>query len=392
MNTQPPNGRIHPADVLLAALLTFIGLMGTGPAGAEQLSARDPDLGAYILVVTATGSIGFWRRFPLVVFIITGVSTSCYLLVGYPFGPILFPAALAVGGLAASWPLRRTAVAVAVDAAVLAVALIFRFIREPHSGFDIMVGIIFATALWFAAPMAVGTAWRIRSDSHARVREEQAKRVVSEERLRMAQEVHDGVGHGLSVIAMQAGVGLHIADRNPAKAKEILETIRQTSRDSLDGLRRELAILRGEPSPRQPGLGLADIATLVDRVRAGGLEVTLNDSVTASANGADAVPAETGFAAYRIVQEALTNVLRHGGSNCTATVQINRTGTDLLIEISDTGSGPPAGGPAEGSGIAGMRQRTGSFGGELEAAGTPGTGFRVRARLPLIHKDQGDIE
>lgn len=392
MNTQAPLGRFHPADVLLAATLTFIGMVGTAPAGAEQPSAREPDLTAYILIAAAAGSIAAWRRFPLPVFIITGAATSCYLLVGYPFGPILLPAALAVGGLAASWPLRRTAIAVAIDAAVLAVVLTFRFGRDPHSGLDILTGIVFATALWFVAPMAVGTAWRIRSDSRARVREEQAKRVVSEERLRMAQEVHDGVGHGLSVIAMQAGVGLHIADRNPAKAKEILETIRQTSRDSLDGLRRELAMLRGEPSPRQPGLGLADIATLVDRVRAGGLEVSLNNAVPGAANETESVPAEIGFAAYRIVQEALTNVLRHAGSNSTAAVQISRTGSELLIEISDTGSGPPAGGPVEGSGIAGMRQRAGSFGGKLEAAGTSGAGFRVRAHLPLTREDQGNTE
>ncbi|GAB3256096.1 sensor histidine kinase [Arthrobacter pigmenti] len=384
MNTQAPHGRFHPADVLLAATLTFIGMVGTAPAGAEQPSAREPDLTAYILIVAAAGSIAAWRRFPLPVFIVTGAATCCYLLVGYPFGPILFPAALAVGGLAASWSLGRTAIAVAIDAAVLAVAMTFRFGRDPHSGLDILTGIIFAIALWFVAPMAVGTAWRIRSDSRARVREEQAKRVVSEERLRMAQEVHDGVGHGLSVIAMQAGVGLHVADRNPEKAKEILETIRQTSRDSLDGLRRELAMLRGEPSPRQPSLGLADVGTLVERVRAGGLEVRLDDA----ADGA-AVSEETGFAAYRIVQEALTNVLRHAGSSSTAAVRLTHAGQDLLIEISDTGTGPPAGGPVEGTGIAGMRQRATSIGGKLEAAGTSGAGFRVRARLPLTAQTQG---
>ncbi|WP_155838653.1 sensor histidine kinase [Arthrobacter castelli] len=397
MNIEAPHGRFHPADVLLAATLTFIGMVGTAPAGAEQPSALEPDLTAYILVAAATGSIAAWRRFPLTVFVITGTATACYLLIGYPFGPILFPAALAVGGLAASWPLRRTAIAVGVDAAVLALALTFRFIREPHGPFDILVGIVFALALWFAAPMAVGTAWRIRSDSRARVREEQAKRVVSEERLRMAQEVHDGVGHGLSVIAMQAGVGLHVADRNPAKAKEILETIRQTSRDSLDGLRRELAMLRGEPSPRQPGLGLADVATLVDRVRAGGLEVALDNTGTDSAGGATgtdnidgtAIPDEIGFASYRIVQEALTNVLRHAGSGSTAAVKINRTRSAVLIEVSDTGSGPPGGGPVEGSGIAGMRQRALQAGGSLEVAGTAGAGFRVRARLPLAAGTQG---
>ena len=194
----------------------------------------------------------------------------------------------------------------------------------------------------------------------------------------MAQELHDVVGHGLAVIAMQAGVALHVLDRDPGKARESLEAIRAMSRESLDGLRTELAQLRagaGDVPERRPLPGVADLALLVQRVREGGVDVRLE--VTGRLDG---LPTDVGAAAYRIVQESLTNVLRHAGADA-ATVVVRAADAQLEVEVVDRGSGGAPG--ADGSGIRGMRERATSLGGTVEAGPASGGGFRVRAVLPL---------
>lgn len=199
----------------------------------------------------------------------------------------------------------------------------------------------------------------------------------------MAQELHDSVGHGLAVIAMQAGVALHVLARNPDKARESLEAIQAASRESLHGMRVQLDVLRspeGEDAPRRPAPGLADADVLLGRIRAGGLEIA------ADLQAGD-LPPEVDVTAYRILQESLTNVLRHAGVTL-ARVRVTREGDDLVVEVRDNGpaSGADAGQGADGrsgSGIAGMRARAEALGGEFEAGPRPEGGFVVRARLPL---------
>jgi signal transduction histidine kinase len=230
-----------------------------------------------------------------------------------------------------------------------------------------------------AGVAAVGAALQVRRRSEAGVRREQARRAVSEERLQMAQDVHDGVGHGLAVIAMHAGVALHVLDRDPARARELLTAIQATSREALDGLRTDLDRWRSadDAASRRPVPGLDDLPRLLARMRAGGL--VLDDRVELCAG----VPAEVGEAAYRIVQESLTNVLRHAGAT-PADVTLGCTGDALIVEVRDRGAGAPGSDdvPA-GSGITGMRRRTAALGGRFTAGPAPDGGFVVRAELPV---------
>jgi len=387
VTAQAQQVRIHVVDVVVAGLLLLFGLVGTGPAGANQTEVSvPPDPLAYVLVVVAAVMLVAWRRLPAQVFVAIGVVIAVYLARGYPFAPILFTGVLAAGGLAARRPLRLVVSLAALDVVVVGVALVVRTSVVGSVGWFSVVAILLALTVWVALPVAIGVALRVRREAGERVRSEQARRAVSEERLRMAQEVHDVVGHGLAVIAMQAGAGLHILDRNPEKAREALQAIQATSRESLDGLRAELAALRGDSaddeggpdaSPRTPRVGLADIELLVQRVRSGGLDVRLEQEDTTTP-----LSPEVELAAYRIVQESLTNVLKHAGPTATARVRIRLTHGRVLLDVSDTGDGLPAGKVDEGSGIGGMRVRARELGGSLEVVSRPGGGVQVTASLP----------
>jgi signal transduction histidine kinase len=376
--------RIRVGDLGVAAALLLFGLLGTGPAGANQPDALVPDALAYVLVSSAAISLVAWRWLPVQVFVLTGVVISVYLAIGYPYGPILFSGALAAAAMSAQRPLRLVVALGLADTALVAAAILVRAVELGPVGWFNIVTHVLTAAVWVALPAAVGVAVRIRRESTVRVREEQARRAVSEERLRMAQEVHDVVGHGLAVIAMQAGAGLHVLDRDLEKARAALRAIQATSRESLDGLRAELAVLRGDAAaaddaaPRRPSVGLSDVRLLVDRVRSGGLDVRLDLEEPDRHVGDD-----VDLAAYRIVQEALTNVLRHAGPGATAQVRIRELRGLLLVEVTDTGHGPDTGGMRQGSGITGMRSRAEDLGGSVEVVTRAGGGVQVTAWLPL---------
>jgi signal transduction histidine kinase len=192
----------------------------------------------------------------------------------------------------------------------------------------------------------------------------------------MAQDLHDGVGHGLAVIAMQAGVALHVLDQDPAAARRSLEAIRDTSKESLDALRAELVRLSpmSGPAPRAPRNGLADLEVLAMRIQAGGVAVDLEVEPVE-------VPAQVGEAGYAVAQEALTNVLRHAHA-ATARVRVGLDAGALEISVIDDGRGlvEPSG---AGMGITGMRSRVEALGGTLETGPAAERGFRVRALIPL---------
>jgi len=247
---------------------------------------------------------------------------------------------------------------------------------------------VVSLAAWLIIPAAVGMVIKAGRDATSTVRQEQARRAVTEERLRLAQEVHDVAGHGFAVIAMQAGVALRVLDRDPGAARAALEGIRSASREALDSLRSEIeALQHGTAGPLRPGSGLADLPALASRIRASGLPVSLDGPVAA-----DDLPPEVDRTAYRIVQESLTNVLRHAGADATAAVAIRRDteapgieapGIEVLcIEVRDTGRGP-GGEVSPGRGLAGMRSRAEALGGTVEAGPGLDGGFTVTARLPL---------
>ncbi|PSK97217.1 signal transduction histidine kinase [Haloactinopolyspora alba] len=371
-----------------ALVILIPGIMGTGPAGADQPHvARMPDAGAYLLVVAAAASVLPQLRRPEWTVVGVGAAVTTYLAVGYPFGPVLVSVPIAAFGITWLRPLRRAQLWAAGLWILVFAAGSVRFVDmgAVGDGFP-WLGWIGASVSLVAVPAAIGAATRIRRESAAGVRAAQARRAVSEERLRMAQELHDSVGHGLAVIAMQSGVALHVLDRNPDRAREALEAIRDTSTESLNDLRAELDALRtpeGEQAPRRPAPGLGDAGVLLERVRAGGVDVDADlDDVQAG----ELSPAAD-VALYRILQEALTNVLRHSGAT-RARVRVHRDGDVVVLEVRDNGRGTAAGTGSgrhvpTGSGIPGMRARAEELGGSVSAGQQPDGGFAVRASLPV---------
>jgi signal transduction histidine kinase len=228
--------------------------------------------------------------------------------------------------------------------------------------------------------IAAGDTLRARQESAERgatAREEETLRRLSEERLAIARDIHDVVAHAMTAINVQAGVAAHLLERDPGQTHAALRHIKRTSGEALDDLRATLGALR-EPTagaPVTPPAGLRDIHRLADGVRAAGVAVTLDiDPI-------DDVPASVQSAGYRIVQEALTNVVRHAQATATA-VCVRRADDAVTIEVSDDGAGAAAG-AGSGNGIRGMRERAATLGGSLDVLRGEGGGWRVRARLPV---------
>jgi signal transduction histidine kinase len=362
-----PPSRAAVRDTVLAVGVGAVVMFGSTRAAERQVPPREAlDPFAYGLMAVAAGALLARRVRPLAVLAITVAAASGYIAAGYPYGPIVFPTSMAI-------------------VAFLAPHLLG--LGTPPQG-DALVAAVAAPSGFILAPWAIGTITRLGRESAARTRAEVQERFVSEERLRIAREVHDVVGHGLAVINMQAGIALHVLDRRPEQARVALDAIKRTSKDALEELRGTLAVFRqadgadgqgdaGTEAPRRPMPGLDQVDTLVAAMADSGLAVDLVVS-----GDRDDVPASVDLAGYRIVQESLTNVLRHAGP-ATATVSVGYRPDEVVLEITDNGRArqvDAAG--AAGHGIAGMRERAGALGGTLQAGPRVEGGFRVRARLP----------
>ncbi len=247
-------------------------------------------------------------------------------------------------------------------------------------------------AAWLAVVVVVGEILRLRQENALKAqaaRHLDDRRRASEERLRIARDLHDVIGHNISLINVQAAVGLDLMDTQPDQARASLAAIKTVSKEALEELRIMLVALRqaGDDAPRAPAPGLDRVPELVDLTQAAGL--TVNTEVVGLPRP---VPTSVDVAAYRIVQESLTNVARHAGP-ATATVRLSYQPECLVVEVLDNGRAPaghgkpapdgPTPAPGSGSGIAGMRERVTTVGGQLEAGPRPGGGFAVKASLPL---------
>jgi signal transduction histidine kinase len=244
---------------------------------------------------------------------------------------------------------------------------------------------------WLTVIALAAEAARMRRDRKAEAAvagQLDARRRASEERLRMARELHDIIGHNVSLINLQAGIGLDLMDTRPEQARAALAAVKTVSGQALDELRAVLCALReaDQTAPRSPVPGLARLPDLIWATRAAGMAVTTD--VTGHAR---TLPTAVDVAAYRIVQESLTNAARHAGPAATVAVRLTYGRHDLCIEVSDDGPVPSVRGAPQtgtgsavaGTGIPGMRERALALGGHLAAGPIPGGGFRVRARLPL---------
>jgi signal transduction histidine kinase len=361
-----------------AAGLAVIVTVGTYFASEHQPERRAFDAGAVTLILVAAGALPFRRRHPVAVLEIVFGAAVIYFGFGYAGGPIWLT--MVVAFVTAVMQGHRVAAAiVAVSGYVyfLWVDVVLRDGKAPS--FAALTGL----AAWLLVLFGAGEIIRFRREraaEEARILQEEALRRASEERLRIARDLHDALGHHLSLINVQSGVALHLNEGLPEQARSSLSAIKQASKEALIELRSVLDILRqeGEQAPRFPTSTLERLDDLVSQASAAGLEVRSETDGTVRP-----LPFGTDVAAFRIVQEALTNVARHARA-ATATVRVSYGERDLTVQIDDDGSGGPTRAVAgTGKGIVGMRERVGALGGDLEAGPRPEGGFRVRARLPL---------
>ncbi|WP_327350235.1 sensor histidine kinase (plasmid) [Streptomyces sp. NBC_01321] len=286
---------------------------------------------------------------------------------------------LVLGFIVATCVRRASIVAVAVS-----VAAQLLVIGGFAHGDGLAVNAVIAL-LALAASCMAGLLSRERREHAVALRAQEVAEAVTAERLRIARELHDMVAHSIGIIAIQAGVGSRVIQTQPAQAREALRAIEATSRDTLSGLRRTLVSLRqadlgaatSEQSPLAPSPGLADVERLAAATAGAGVRVDVCCS-----GEQRPVPADIDLSAYRIVQEALTNVVRHAATG-RCRVAIDYGDEELSVEVVDDGRGATGNGSAQGFGIIGMRERVGLLGGRLSAGPRPEGGFRVAARLPL---------
>jgi signal transduction histidine kinase len=345
--------------VLAAVFLVTVTPLALGSTGLEWPS--------YPLAAVTGLAFCARRRAPLLTLVVVVVAIAAYMLVNEDGGPVFGAAFAALASLAGMRPAGREWVPPTVAAiAVLTAAAVAANGLSPH-----LVPIVL---LLLAAPRLAADRTRARRLRDAARTQESARRLV-EERLRIAHEVHDVVGHGLATIALRAGVADHVAARDPQEAQAALRAIRRISAESLDELGSLLDVLRSGGVERAPVPDLAQVPRLVAGMREAGLDVRLE------MEGDAAAPDVVGTAAYRIVQEALTNVVRHAGDGARARVRLVPRGRGLEVEVLDDGRAAAA--PATpGRGLSGMRERAAALGGSFEAGARPGGGFRVWASLP----------
>jgi len=355
-------------------------VLGSGPAARGEVPPRRPlDLLAWVLMGVAAAVLLGRRRWPLAALAVTAAASVVYLVLEYPHGPILLTMSVAMYSVAVRLPAGVSLVACGV--ALLAVVIPDMLVIDPEL-LLVETPLLLAVLSGLLLPSwAIGTVVRLGREAERRARQDDARRRVDEERLRIAREVHDVVGHGLAVINLQAAVALHVAGRRPEQAQVALAAIKRSSNDALEELQGTLTVFRqpdnGDGS-RWPAPGLGQLEALVAVMGEGGLPVEV--VVTGDLVG---LPGVVDLAAYRIVQESLTNVARHAGP-ARATVRVCYQPGAVVLEIADTGRGRSAGAarPA-GHGIAGMRERAAAVGGMLEAGPNGDGGFLVRARLPF---------
>jgi signal transduction histidine kinase len=351
-------------DVVLALLVTAVGVVGTVAAHRwAGHGMRGLDGLAIAFVVVAGLALAWRRRMPLVVLGVVAVAVSGYLIAGFRYGPILLALLVAVYSIARHRPPRTAGIAAGV---ALLLLWAHTFLTGPG-----WAGIIPAAA-WVLVPFAAGLVARTQSEAAARQRSEALRRRVDDERLRIAQEVHDVVGHGLAAIKMQADVALHVLPKKPDQAEIALNAISRTSSDALDELRATLAVVRaGTGQGPEPGLSRAH--DLVNRTRDAGVDVSLRVR-----GEMPELPKSVDLTGYRILQESLTNVLRHSREQ-RAEITLDYSPEEVTIEVTNPS---PATTGGDGLGIPGMRRRVEALGGEF-SAGASGGRFRVHARLPI---------
>jgi signal transduction histidine kinase len=380
--------RARRSGVFMALVVAAIQVIGCTVAASHQANGRPLGAAGYGLLLLAAAALVPRRAYPVPSLVVALGATATYLAADFPRGPFFLAALVTV--FSAAQRVRReliwtlTAAAYVGYVALSASGAGGLTLQPPSLASYVVLGVVIAVAL----ALAEGT--RIRAEhfrelgrvraAAAQARQEQSRRQASDERLRIARELHDVLGHHLSLINVRAGVALHLLESRPEEVGRALEAIKLASAEALREVRGVLATLdpSDETAPRSPAQGLADLDDLIAAARAAQLPVTV-----VREGEARPLPAEVDRAAYRIVQEALTNVRRHAGTAATATVRVGYSPDALTLAVEDTGAGSdPSTVDADGNGIPGMRERAVALGGTLVAKARPAGGFQVLAHLP----------
>jgi len=359
------------STVLLPALVAVFSVGGSSFAGWHQ-TGRPLDGLALVLLLVGPPALVVRRWNPPVVLGVVAAALTVYLALGYPYGPVYLATIVALGSAVAAG--HRVAAYSIVGVAFL-VTVSVGLARDAAGAW----GPAATTLAWLVAVGAASEGLRARRERQAQIRAARAeteRRQGVQERLRIAQELHDVLGHHVSLINVQAGVALYLMDDDPEQARTALTAIKQSSKELLREMRSTLGVLRGvdEQPPHHPVPGLAQLDALVEETRAAGLPVQLDVH-----GERRELPPHVDLAAYRIVQEALTNTRRHAGP-ARAVVRLDYTGTGVTVLVDDDGVGPGPGEP--GNGLAGMRERAAALGGTITVGAGPDGGFRVHAELP----------
>jgi signal transduction histidine kinase len=387
-------------DGLLALAAAAVGVSLL--ASALPFDPRSPRAwAAYLLVLAHTLPLAVRRRWPLAALTAGLVTGAAFALLGLNLVALTVALLIYVYTVAVHCPRRVSLTGLAATEATIALVWLVRPRTIGSDASTLVVDCLILAAAWW---LGDGNRRRLEAVAAAQqraaelelARDQLARRAVTEERLRIARELHDVVAHSMSIIAVQAGVGAHVLDSQPEEARKALAAVEATSRQALVEMRRLLGVLREEAEPRgslAPAPGLAELEALAAEVARAGVRVEVRIEGTPAA-----LPAGLDLSAYRIVQEALTNVVKHARP-AGATVRVAYEPGQVVIEVTNDGKGlesafgrQPSGSDRQsrsadpqmrGSGIPGMRERAALYGGTLEADPLPGGGFRVAAVLPL---------
>ena len=362
------------ADVVVAVIV--FGASAVNVAAQDAVSISEIPVAGFLLLAIGSAALVWRRRWSPKVLGVALAMTVAWMALGYPGNPV-FHILVSLYAVGRYLPEDRISLA----ALIVALAVVgFGQVADSDPVSEVATALVMTTLPWY-----VGRQIRIRRKA-VRERAEhlewkratEAQRVIADARSGIARELHDVVAHNVSVMTVQAGVARLVVADNPEQAQEAIGAVEEAGRRALDELRHLLGVLRpetasGELSP-QPALN--QVAELVDQLKQTGMNISL------AADVAFGLGVRTDLFAYRIVQEALTNVLKHGGVDAVVHVRLEGTDGFLEIEVTDTGTATTTL-PGSGQGIVGMRERAMLLGGTFEAGPQPDGGFRVFARLPI---------
>ena len=364
----------HGVDAAVAAVVFGASVVNVAAQDAAEIS--EIPVSGFLMLAIASVAL-YWRRSrPLTVLGVALAMAVAWTALGYLGNPVfhILVALYAVGRYVPDG--RISLAALAASVAVVGLGQV----TDNDSVSEVITGLVLTTLAWYVGRLVRNraVAARERAEYLEWKRTTEAQRAIADARAAIARELHDVVAHNVSVMTVQAGVARLVVEDDPERAQEAIGAVENAGRRALDELRHLLGVLRPETASGElgPQPALNQVHELVDQLRQTGMSISLTSDVPSE------LPVRVDLFSYRIVQEALTNVLKHGGVDVATQVRLEEADGNLDIEVTDTGTATSTL-PGSGQGIVGMRERALLLGGTFEAGPRPEGGFRVRARIPI---------